>query len=46
VNRSNNVRLVRDAVQAAPQAAPNIKNIPSQMPSIPPPRGSLLNLSV
>jgi hypothetical protein len=42
VNRSNNVRLVRDAVQAAPQAAPNIKN----MPSIPPPRGSLLNLSV
>ena len=48
LNRSNNVRLVREPVQPAQQAtAPSMKNaIPNQMPSIAPPRGSLLNLSV
>lgn len=46
VQRPGQVRLVREqALQA--QQAPMIKNaIPNQAPSIAPPRGSLLNLSV
>lgn len=47
VQRPNQVRLVREQTQSAQQAGPLIKNaIPNQLPSIAPPRGSLLNLSV
>ena len=47
VQRPNEVRLVREQLSPAQQAAPSVKNaIPNQPPSIAPPRGSLLNLSV
>jgi len=47
LNRANNVRLVRDQLTPQAQPAPAMKNaLPNTMPSIPPPRGSLLNLSV
>lgn len=47
VQRPNQVRLVREQVSPGQQASPSVKNaIPNQLPSIAPPRGSLLNLSV
>ncbi len=47
VRPSNQVRLVRDQNSASQQASPLTKNaLPKEMPSIAPPRGSLLNLSV
>jgi hypothetical protein len=47
VQRPNQVRLVREQRPPAQQAGPSIKNAtPNELPSIAPPRGSLLNLSV
>ena len=47
LNRANNVRLVREQVTPQSPAGPAMKNaLPNTMPSVPPPRGSLLNLSV
>lgn len=47
VQRPNSVRLVREQASPAQQGAPLVKNaVPKDMPSIAPPRGSLLNLSV
>jgi hypothetical protein len=47
VQRPNQIRLVREQRPPAQQAGPSIKNAtPNELPSIAPPRGSLLNLSV
>jgi hypothetical protein len=47
VQRPNQVRLVREQRPPAQQAGPSIKNATrNELPSIAPPRGSLLNLSV
>jgi hypothetical protein len=47
VQRPNQVRLVREQRPPPQQAGPSIKNAtPNELPSIAPPRGSLLNLSV
>jgi hypothetical protein len=47
LNRPGNARLVREQAMPQAQAGSSLKNaIPNTMPSIAPPRGSLLNLSV
>lgn len=47
LNRSSPLRLVRDQPQQMQQPAPSMKSmLPNAMPSVAPPRGSLLNLSV
>ena len=45
-NRPNPVRQVRAQPDAAPRQASPTPALPDARPSLPPPRGSLLNLSI